>query len=235
MTELGTSPRIEDLQSVGSRISWGAILAGAFLAMGIYFLLTTLGGAVGLSISERTSIANLQTSAILWAFVTTLAALFVGGLVTSLFTVGENKTEAVLSGVITWAVVAGMLMFLGAAGSRSGFNAMTNMSSVTTEGTTANLDPVTRNRTVDSNPTREGTTVNLDTATRLSWYAFAGSWLSMLAAAGGALVGAGPTFRIVAVTSSRRVVVSGNGLDDRLSPVAGNGSRGSSFPAEVNK
>jgi len=35
-------------------------------------------------------------------------------------------------------------------------------------------------------------------ATRISWYAFAGTWLSMLAAAAGALVGAGPTFRIIA-------------------------------------
>jgi hypothetical protein len=39
----------------------------------------------------------------------------------------------------------------------------------------------------------------LNAATRISWYAFAGTWLSMLAAAAGALVGAGPTFRLVAV------------------------------------
>ena len=36
-------------------------------------------------------------------------------------------------------------------------------------------------------------------ANRLAWYAFAGTWLSMFAAALGALVGAGPTFRLATV------------------------------------
>jgi hypothetical protein len=44
-----------------------------------------------------------------------------------------------------------------------------------------------------------------EVATRLSWLAFLGTWLSMFAAAG-ALVGVGPTFRLVvvdAITPSR--------------------------------
>ena len=43
MTVNETSPRLEDLVSVGTRIRWGAILAGGMLALGVYFLLGIWG------------------------------------------------------------------------------------------------------------------------------------------------------------------------------------------------
>src|SRR5437588_11886756 len=92
--------RPQDVLSVGSRISWGAIVAGAILALGIYSLLAILGGAVGLSISERVNPTTLKNTPIAWVLVTLVAAVFVGGAVTSQFTVGESKTEAMLYGVI---------------------------------------------------------------------------------------------------------------------------------------
>src|SRR5580658_9008202 len=105
--------RVRDVESVGTRISWGAVLAGAMVALGIYFLLTTLAAAVGMSISERVDPTKLEIGAVVWAVLTTTSALFVGGLVTSLFTAGENKTEAVFYGVIMWAVVLVMLLHFG--------------------------------------------------------------------------------------------------------------------------
>src|SRR6185295_16806050 len=39
----------------------------------------------------------------------------------------------------------------------------------------------------------------LQETARLAWYTFGGTWLSMLAAASGAWIGAGPTFRVVEV------------------------------------
>jgi hypothetical protein len=53
MTGNEVSPRLEDMASVGTRMRWGAILAGGMLALGLYFLLGILGAAVGLSISDR--------------------------------------------------------------------------------------------------------------------------------------------------------------------------------------
>ena len=92
MSNAVTSARFEDFASVGTRISWGAILAGSAVALGIFFLLSTLGAAVGLSVNDRVDATKMETGVIAWAVVTTVAALFVGGIVTSLFTAGENKS-----------------------------------------------------------------------------------------------------------------------------------------------
>lgn len=205
-----SAPRVEDLASVGTRISWGAILAGTFLAAGVYFLLATLGGAVGLSISDRMNPTALHPGVIGWAFVTTAAALFVGGLVTSLYTVGENKTEAVMSGIIMWALLFTLLLVLSGVGIRSGFNAMVAIGNSTPgweaaareAGVPADQIETWRRTAAAAVQNPQNQQAVLDAAKRIGWYAFAGTWLSMLAAAAGALVGAGPTFRIVAVRES---------------------------------
>jgi hypothetical protein len=154
----------------------------------------------------------LQTAAIIWAFLITVAALFVGGLVTSLFTAAENKTEAVICGIVMWAVLFVLLLVLGAAGTRAGFTAM--LATVNNPDSTPNWETGARAAGVSAEQIEQwrrkqgGNTDNTgraprdpqalsQAATRISWYAFAGTWLSMLAAAGGALLGAGPTFRIV--------------------------------------
>ena len=224
MTEFETATRTDHVGSLGSRISWGAILAGCMTALGIYFLLTTLGAAVGLSISDRTNPSTLHTGAIAWAFLTTASALFVGGVVTSLFTIGEDHIEAMLHGVIMWAVLFTMLLVLGTAGIHSGFNAMAVIASQ--DAATQNWEKAAQNDGVTPAQIQEwrrqtgaaarGAATDTEdreaikaAATRMTWYAFAGTWLSMIAGALGGLVGAGPTFRVVTVrTASHRVAVS---------------------------
>src|SRR5688572_6232407 len=124
MADQSATPKMEDLVSVGSRISWGAIAAGAVVALAMQFLLGVLGAAVGVSVHDRVETENLQTAAAIWSIVTVCAALFVGGMVTSQFTVGENRTEAVLYGIIMWGLLYAALLALGAAGARTGFNAL---------------------------------------------------------------------------------------------------------------
>jgi hypothetical protein len=200
MTTSNNVPRVEDIASVGTRISWGAILAGAMIALGMYFLLTTLAAAAGMSIGERVDPAKVAVGAVAWAFVTTAVAFFVGGVVTSLFTAGENKTEAMLYGAIMWAVLVVFLLHLGSAGTRTGFNALVD-SAHAVETASA---PATGDATQDAENRRAA----LEAATRITWYAFFGTWLSMLAAVAGALVGAGPTFRLVTALPNPRVVVN---------------------------
>jgi hypothetical protein len=201
MTNSNASPRVEDFASVGTRISWGAILAGAMVALGMYFLLSTLAAAVGMSVSDRGDPTKLEIGAVVWTFLTTVAALFVGGLVASLFTAGENKTEAMLYGAIMWAVLVVILLHLGTAGVRTGFNAM----SASAHSVQMSPAPNTGNAEQDA----ENRRLALAAASRVTWYVFFGTWISMFAAVAGALVGAGPTFRIVSVAPTQRVVVSG--------------------------
>lgn len=200
MTTSSNVPRVEDLASVGTRISWGAILAGAMVALGIHFLLSILAIAGGMSISDRVDPTKLEIGAVVWAFLTMIAAVFVGGIVTSLFTAGENKTEAMLYGAIMWAVLMVFLLHLGSMGTRTGFDAMA-----------ASAQTAYRVPALESGDAAQDAAARRETlaaATRVSWYAFFGMWVSMLAAVGGSLVGAGPTFRIVTITPTQRVVVS---------------------------
>jgi hypothetical protein len=215
--------RAEDLLPVRSRVSWGAIFAGAVMALAVYLILTLLGAAIGFTVSDRVRPENLQTGAAIWAILTTVIALFVGGWVTTQLTVGENKTEAIMHGIITWGVVLAMLLWLMASGIRAGFNAMVGMAHVgqaVARNTTPEdweaaarragvpqetIDewrrkaadaPAEARRTAEDPATQQAAA---EAATRAAWWALLGTLLSMAAAVAGALMGAGPTFRLLAV------------------------------------
>lgn len=218
----------EDVMSVGTRISWGAIFAGAMLALAIQFLLSLLGGAVGVAVSDRVDPGSLRTGALIWAVVTICAAVFMGGMITALFTVGENKVEAVIYGVIMWAVMITMILGLGAAGMRTGLSAMIALASVADKGSAESWETAMERAGFSKErieeirksfaPREEASKMGKDEGAanpippatpsreemiaagkKITWYAFAGAWISMIAAAAGALVGAGPTFRLVRV------------------------------------
>jgi len=220
-----TPIRAEDVLPTGSRVSWGPIFAGATLALALYFLLTLVGSAIGWSVSDRVRPSSVGTGAAVWAILSTVAALFVGGWVTTQLTVGENKAEAVMHGLILWGVLFAMLLWLMATGVRSGFNAMVGMShagGAVTQGTTsedwegaarrAGVSQTTidewRRKAADAPEAVRRTTEDpesqqaaADAVTRVTWWAVLGTILSMAAAVIGALVGAGPTFRLIAVGS----------------------------------
>jgi uncharacterized membrane protein len=205
-----TTARAADLVPVGSRISWGAIFAGAMVALALYFLLTLLGAAVGLSVSGHVRPEHIGTGAALWAIASTLLSLFVGGFVTSQCTVGENKGETVMYGVILWGVLFGVLLCLTATGVRSGFHAMVglaNAGEAAARATTAEGWEVAARRagvpqeTVDEWRRKAEDPQNqeavADATTRVTWWAFLGALLSMIASVAGAYVGAGPTLRLM--------------------------------------
>ncbi|WP_020476570.1 hypothetical protein [Zavarzinella formosa] len=114
----------EDVIGVRSRISWGAIIAGSVLALALYFLLSLLGGAIGFSVSDKFGGRTIGITAAVYAILATSVCLFVGGYVASQLTTGENKREAAMFGLLVWATVFAMLLWLMASGVRMGFNTM---------------------------------------------------------------------------------------------------------------
>src|SRR5690606_24617597 len=108
--------------SVRTRISWGAILAGAAVALAIYALLISLGVAVGMSVGDDFSSRNLGRSAGVWGFISLLLSLFAGGWVTTQVTVGETRGEAILYGVVLCATTSVLLLWLTANGVQAGMN-----------------------------------------------------------------------------------------------------------------
>ncbi len=217
------TPQAEDVFSVGTRISWGAIVGGAFVALAIHFMLTVLGAACGLTMGDRVSPSTLKMATVVWTILTLCAAVFVGGLITSLFTVGENKIEATFFGVIMWAFLLAMLFYLGRGGFHTGFHAMVPMLHSSAAGdeweASAREAGISVEQIQDIRRKLAASRENLSTkadeakveqdmaaATRLTWYAFCATWLSMIAAAAGSYVGAGPTFRLVTVAPQTRII-----------------------------
>src|SRR3954467_9089104 len=78
----GTSSYASLLHAEGLKVSWGGIWGGVLLAVGLLILLTALGLAVGVSAVQpgETEASTVGTGAGIWAGVSLLLALFVGGL-----------------------------------------------------------------------------------------------------------------------------------------------------------
>jgi hypothetical protein len=133
----------EDVVAVRSRISWGAVLGGAVLALALYFLLTLLGSAVGFTIGDKYEARHVANGAAVYALVITAVCLFVGGFVAAQLTTGENKQEAALYGLLVWAVVFAMMVWLMATGVKAGFGALMG---IATAGT-AVVDKTAQNTT----------------------------------------------------------------------------------------
>lgn len=192
---------------VRSRVSWSAIFAGATVALAVYFLLTLLGAAIGLSVSSRVRPETIGAGAAFWAVFATVISLFIGGYVTTQCSIGENQFESVLYGVILWGVTFGMLMWLVATGVQSGFTAMVGMSHNNQEATddfaARGREWAARKAGVPADaaearraPTAEESEMTRQAATRVTWWAFAGTLLSMLAAVAGSFAGTGSRFRM---------------------------------------
>jgi len=212
-----TTVRPEDVTSVGTRISWGAVLAGTVVAMAFYMVLTTLGAAIGLSVGNDFRTETLAKGGLVWVIVTTALSLFAGGWTVSQLTAGETKGESMIHGLILWGTIVAVMLGLTASGIRSGFTAMLNVAyagnmAADREG---GLEQAARNlgysqeridrmkEAVKAKAEKAEDAANdkesLDSARRgaamVTWGTLFGMLLSMGAAIGGALVGAGPSSR----------------------------------------
>lgn len=215
----------EDLVPVRSRIAWPAIIAGSVLALALYFLLALLGSAIGFSVGDKVSAQSLSVGAAVYAIAITAVCLFLGGCVASQLTTGENKMEGTLYGIFVWATVFALLMWMMASGVRVGFNAMVGVATAgtVTANSTSQADweasarqagvpqeridewkakakdaPAAAKQAAEDPANQKAAA---EAATRVTWYAFFGAWVSMMAAAAGGYVGSGPTIRLLSVWS----------------------------------
>jgi hypothetical protein len=93
-----------------SRVSWGAILAGAVAAIAVQVILGLLGLAIGLTTIEPTHeeqpLAGLGVGGVIWWILTTIIALFVGGAIAGRLAGVPRKLESAVHGGLAWGVVA---------------------------------------------------------------------------------------------------------------------------------
>lgn len=174
MADNSTILHAEDVVPVRSRVSWGAIFAGAAIAFAIYFVLALLGTAIGLSINDRTEADNLNVFAAIWVSMSLALGLLAGGYATSQCIAGENKMEAAVHGVILWAVLFFGSVLLASSAVPVGISALLLLA--------------------------QSARMPADTVNAFAWWSLLGVLVSMACSILGAWLGAGPTPRFLAVT-----------------------------------
>jgi hypothetical protein len=173
----------EDVVSVGTRIRWQPIFAGAIITLATMYTLTVLSAAIGFSLHDRVTDDTLYYGGVVLAAVTLLVSLYLGGLVVSQTTAGEKPMEAVTYGVVLWGIVMLVIPVMVAAGVNTGWGFLQDQA---IRGTVE--DPVIRVQ----NMTDEEVEHIRDRAIPALWITFATILVSLAAAVGGAFVGAGP-------------------------------------------
>src|SRR5437763_5645625 len=114
-----------------ARISWGAIFAGAVVAIATQLVLALIGGAIGLATLSPTtgqspSSTTLGIGAAIWLVISSLISLFVGGYVAGRL---GGTFNGWLHGLATWATVTTLTLLLlataagGLVGAASGLGA----------------------------------------------------------------------------------------------------------------
>ena len=102
------------ISSTGMTVSWGGIFGGVLVAVGLLLLLTALGVAIGISTAQpgQTDASTLGTGAGIWAGVSLLVALFIGGWVSTRIGAIFDGTTGFFEGALVW-VVSVMLSGIG--------------------------------------------------------------------------------------------------------------------------
>ena len=211
-TVLGPAPR--DVVSVGSRVSWSALLSGAVVAMTVYLTLGVLGVAVGVTVRSTVSSSELAVGGAIWSTMAVLVSLFAGGVVVSRCTAGEDKGEAVTYGMLLWGVNLLALILATGAGLQIGVGPLLREASVI--GDSRSVAGVESDA-----PSSAGLTeaqyeelrdevediVGDISPEKAAWWTFGWIVLSMLSAVAGSVVGAGPALVIRQYRERRRLVL----------------------------
>ncbi|OUJ70046.1 hypothetical protein BXP70_25560 [Hymenobacter crusticola] len=102
--------------AAGKRISWGAVFAGALIAIVLQLALSLLGLGIGLGtidpLSEKNPLAGLGIGASIWWLVTTLGSLYLGASVASRFAGIPRRIDGLLHGLLMWSLVTLMTFYL---------------------------------------------------------------------------------------------------------------------------
>lgn len=100
------------------RISWGAILAGAFVALGVQITLSLLGVAIGLAILDPMQgggAGGVSAGTGIWMIISGIIALFCGGLVAGRLSGEPGPLDRAINGLTLWGVVIAVSLWLTAA------------------------------------------------------------------------------------------------------------------------
>jgi len=106
VTMSGAGPaRVGPFAGPPVRLSWAAIFGGTVAALGVGILLHALGFALGLTAIDPNDPSTFRASSIftgIWSLVTSILALFVGGMVASRGSGVMTRSGALIHGLVMW-------------------------------------------------------------------------------------------------------------------------------------
>ena len=179
----------------GMRVSWGGILGGVLVAVGLLFLLAALGVAIGITAVDpaRTEAAKLGAGAGIWAGASLLVALFVGGMVSTRIGATHDGTTAFFSGFLVWVVSVLLMAYLAASGASSlaggAFSLFASQPPQMQEQAAGSLREKAQELQQKAPELQQKAQEMKPQATRAAWITFGGLLLSLAAAVIGAAAG----------------------------------------------
>lgn len=199
---IGTLVTTTDTPALLQRVSWGGILAGSVVALGLLILLGLLGSALGLGSIDpgrQSAGGSLGWGVGIWWAVTSIIALGIGGFIAGRLAGMPDKHAATAHGASVWGVVTIVTFWLAASSLGTALN--TAATGVTTaadavQGVLANTS-VTMTEAELREAAREGreTIANTvpdrpaavadnaaDALASAAWYAFFTSLVALIAA-----------------------------------------------------
>lgn len=100
--------RTNILPPQGPRVRWTGVMSGFFIAIGVLMIMGALGVAIGVTAfgdprqATGETASDLGIGAGIWAFITVLIAVFLGGMVSTKVTDRPDRPGAVMHGALVW-------------------------------------------------------------------------------------------------------------------------------------
>jgi hypothetical protein len=100
--------RTNILPPQGPRVRWTGVMSGFFIALGVLMVMGALGLAIGVTAvgdprqATGETASGLGIGAGIWAFITVLVAVFLGGMVSTKVTDRPDRPGAVMHGALVW-------------------------------------------------------------------------------------------------------------------------------------
>jgi hypothetical protein len=134
--------RTNILPPQGPRVRWAGVMSGFFVALGVLMIMGALGLAIGVTALGDPRAATGETASGLgigagvWAFITTLLALFLGGMVSTKVTDRPDRAGALMHGVLVWVLFSLFTVWMIASGISLGLSGLFGVLSGLTRGAT---------------------------------------------------------------------------------------------------
>jgi len=101
----------------GMSVSWGGIWGGVLIGVGLLFLLTALGLALGVTaVDPNSDNSSLGMGAAVWAGISLLLALYIAGMASTRIGAIFDKTTGMFEGTLVWVLSLLVIVYLAGSG-----------------------------------------------------------------------------------------------------------------------